>query len=135
VNYAHWSATLLRVGPDGSSSVEPLLTIDSESGKYAPVPIKIGSPDEKLYLSLYGTGMGEQDISVFVDATKYPVSFSGPQGTFPGLDQINLQVPTALASEAEADIVVSVRSRDGEIIESVPVKIVGSPAEERSAIK
>lgn len=118
------AATLLRVRSDGSRSVESLLAVDS-SGNSVPVPLKMGAPDEKLYLSFYGTGVRDQEISLFIDAKKYPVLFSGPQGSMPGFEQINVDVPAALQSKAEATILVSVKSRDGETLESAPVKILG----------
>lgn len=117
------AATLLRVLPGGSTSVEPLLTVDSD-GRYVPSPIRIGEAGEKLYLSLYGTGITDQEISVLIDGNESPILFSGQQSTFPGLDQINLEVPPEFASKEEAVIVVSGRSRDGAIMESVPVKIL-----------
>lgn len=127
------AATLLRVRPDGSYATEPLLDIDPESNGYRPVPVRFHDPAERLYLSLYGTGIGNRKISVFIDSDRVPVQYSGPQGGLPGLDQINVELTPALASEAEVTITVSGETEDGASLESVPVRLMVASHEPSAA--
>jgi uncharacterized protein (TIGR03437 family) len=50
----------------------------------------------QLYLTLYGTGFrNAKKISATVDGQSTQLLFAGPQGQFPGLDQINIVLPAA----------------------------------------
>jgi uncharacterized protein (TIGR03437 family) len=37
-----------------------------------------------------------------------PVLYVGPQGTYTGLDQVNVEIPTALAGKGEVNVVLVV---------------------------
>jgi uncharacterized protein (TIGR03437 family) len=52
------------------------------------------------HLSLYLTGLGVDPTrpSVFLDGQTLPVTYSGPAPGFTGLDQINVELPSALAT-------------------------------------
>jgi hypothetical protein len=53
-----------------------------------------------VYLSLYGTGFDSVPVAIhcyYSGSQILPVTYAGPQGQIPGLDQINLQLPAALA--------------------------------------
>jgi uncharacterized protein (TIGR03437 family) len=52
------------------------------------------------HLSLYLTGLGVDPNrpSVFLDGQTLPVTYSGPAPGFNGLDQINVELPSALAT-------------------------------------
>jgi uncharacterized protein (TIGR03437 family) len=102
------AATAVRVQADGSQTSIPLVTC-STPGKCAPVPIDL-SGSGTVYLSLYGTGFRNDARGGFCHASPgqvsfgpagtadfpIPVSYSGPQGTFPGLDQLNFALPKTL---------------------------------------
>ena len=117
------AATLLRVGSDGSRSEESLLSVDAE-GNYVPVAVDFGSAQDRLYLSLYGSGIGSSKVSVRVGSQDAPVLYSGPQGMLEGLDQINIELPRSLASRSGADITVSAKNDDGQTLQSAPVKVM-----------
>ena len=79
------------------------------------VPIPIDLSTGSVYLSLYGTGfslnldggpltLSENPIACMVNATPVAVTYVGAQPEFPGLDQINLQLPPSLAGSAQAQI-------------------------------
>lgn len=50
-------------------------------------------PGEIVMIFLTGLGNGKVDISV--NGASAEVLYAGPQGTYPGLDQINLRIPEA----------------------------------------
>ena len=75
-------------------AVPAIFSMDG-SGTGAAAAIRTGD-----YLSLYLTGLGVEPSSpsVFLDGRTLPVTYSGPAPTFNGLDQINVQLPSALAT-------------------------------------
>jgi uncharacterized protein (TIGR03437 family) len=47
-----------------------------------------------VYLTLYGTGLRRASaVGVTVAGFRVPVLYSGPQPQFPGLDQVNIELP------------------------------------------
>jgi uncharacterized protein (TIGR03437 family) len=118
------AATLLRVRSDGTRSDEPLVTADG-SGNVAAVPVDFGNSGDRLYLSVYGTGIGSSKVTVGVGSeSNVPVLYSGPQGSMQGLDQVNLELPLSLASRSDADLTVSAKNKDGKTLQSPPVKLL-----------
>lgn len=66
------------------------------------------SSDRPVYLSLYGTGIrGHSGLTVTVDGKNAPVQYAGAHPQYPGLDQINVQLPLSLRDAGEVDVVVS----------------------------
>ena len=64
------------------------------------VPIDLGPPSTSVYLELYGTGVrGRTDlsgVSVTLGGTVLQVSYAGAQGTYAGLDQVNVLLDRSL---------------------------------------
>jgi uncharacterized protein (TIGR03437 family) len=44
---------------------------------------------------------------IWTDVSQYPVQYFGAQGQYPGLDQINLQVPAGLAGAGVLNLAVT----------------------------
>ncbi|MCU1262825.1 MAG: hypothetical protein JWO80_5710, partial [Bryobacterales bacterium] len=68
-----------------------------------------GSTDTNV-LVLYATGIRNarlQDVTVQVDSVNASVLFSGPQGEFSGLDQMNVQLPSSLAGRGDVALQVN----------------------------
>ena len=70
------------------------------------------------FVALYVTGLGtahlasglqisDQQPTITVDGKSCPVTFAGPAPGYAGLDQINCQIPTAIAPTASAPVVVT----------------------------
>src|SRR5262249_10921671 len=61
----------------------------------------------QVFLILYGTGVrGRSDLknaSLTVGGVTAPLTFAGAQGEFPGLDQVDAQIPNNLAGKGEVD--------------------------------
>src|SRR5262249_20446469 len=68
---------------------------------------------DQVYLVLYGTGLRHAgSVSVSLNGTNLPVVFFGPQGEYPGLDQINVgPLPAGLAGTSLANLVVRADDR------------------------
>lgn len=73
-------------------SAVPAVFSHDASGTGTAAAIRTGN-----YVSLYLTGLGEGGATpvVLLNGSPAPVTFAGPAPGFPGLDQINLQLPGA----------------------------------------
>ena len=104
-------AQILRVGADGSQSVEPVTP---------GVPVAIGSGT--VYLVLYGTGIRNRSslaaVTVLIGSLSLPAAYAGAQPQFPGLDQVNVLLPTSLQGAGKVNVTLSV---DGQTSNSVPL--------------
>ena len=72
-----------------------------------------------VYLVLYGTGIGTSSVTATIGGVNATVAYSGSQGTYPGLDQINLLIPPSLAGKGRVNVVVTAADKP-----SNPVYIV-----------
>ncbi len=80
--------------------------LDSTGG-FTPTPISMGSGSDQVYLSLFGTGLEgatTSNTSVTVNGVAGTVTYLGPQGSVPGLDQINLLLPSSLAGAGSVNV-------------------------------
>jgi uncharacterized protein (TIGR03437 family) len=104
------AANVLRVSQNGDRTFESIYQANQNGGITA-IPIDLGAPTDSVYVSLYGTGIRNLSSLSAVSATinwefSAPVTYAGQQGTYAGLDQVNLQLPSALASLAPGTIVL-----------------------------
>jgi uncharacterized protein (TIGR03437 family) len=74
--------------------------------------------DAPVYLSFYGTGIGNGPAAVNFGSTTVDATYAGPQGQFPGLDQVNVGLPLALHGAGVVSVTVTVNG-----VTSNPVKI------------
>lgn len=86
------------------------------------VPIDL-SGNAQVFLVLFGTGIRGRSSLANVTATlggvNAPVLFAGPQTQFPGLDQVNVTLPSANL-HGEQDLILTV---DGKVANSVRVNV------------
>ena len=75
-------------------------------------PIDLGPAGEVVVVTLFGTGVRKNtDLSkakATIGGVDAPVLFAGAQGQFPGLDQINLQIPEGARGKGEVTITLTV---------------------------
>jgi uncharacterized protein (TIGR03437 family) len=98
----------IQVGP-GNVQTTVTTVISQPAGGYAPEPIDVSSGD--VYLILFGTGfdaVGAADVSVKIQGVDAPVTYAGPQGTFAGLDQVDVLLPMALADSGLVGVVPTI---------------------------
>ncbi len=104
LNTANLAASAaVRVSPDGTQTPEPVFTLAS-GGAVVANPIDLGSASDQIYLTLYGTGLqaaGTSGVKVTIAGTNAPVQYAGPQGSFAGLDQVNVLLPHSLAGAGD----------------------------------
>jgi uncharacterized protein (TIGR03437 family) len=84
----------------------------SGGGTCTTSPIDLGGPSDVTILILFGTGLqhpsGLSGVTATAGGQQFTVQYAGAQGTFPGMDQINLQVPRALAGAGPVTLTLSV---------------------------
>jgi uncharacterized protein (TIGR03437 family) len=73
-----------------------------------------------VMLALTGVRYASARPTVTLGGTVITPTFSGPQGTFAGLDQINFQIPASLAGRGEVDLIVTA---DGKTSNTVKLRV------------
>ncbi|MFN0085442.1 MAG: hypothetical protein ACKVX9_08645 [Blastocatellia bacterium] len=118
------AATALRLKGNGAQSYEPVALFDSAQNRFISMPIDIGQNTDQVFLVLFGSGFRNRSSLVGVVAqiggTAAEVLYAGPQGSFFGLDQLNIRVPRSLAGRGEVDVVILI---DGKVANNVRVNI------------
>src|ERR1035437_8266464 len=90
-------------------------------GSCVTVPFDVGTAATPVYLELYGTGIRGTKSSVTATIGGAAAAATwGVQSQYPGMDQVNLLVPTSLAGRGDVDVVIAV---DGMAANTVRVNI------------
>ena len=109
---------------NGVQSNEAIARWDATLNRFVAVPIDLSVPNDEVFLILFGTGLRNRSsraaVSVRIGTTAYPVDYAGAQGTYTGLDQINLFLPKSLGGSGEVDVSVTV---DGKVSNTVKIGI------------
>jgi uncharacterized protein (TIGR03437 family) len=78
------------------------------AGQIVARPIDLGPATDQVFLLLYGTGIRGRGTaptnSVTIAGLGQQVSYSGPQGEFVGLDQVNVRLNRNLAGRGLVEI-------------------------------
>lgn len=90
------AAYVIYVGPEGTQ------TVASDS---TPINVSSGA----VYLILYGTGIrgAGSSVTVTINELAALISYAGPQGVTPGLDQVNVLLPPQLAGSGTVNVVLT----------------------------
>jgi len=81
--------------------------------------IDLGPSTDQVYLSIVGSGLGTATTATAtIGNVAATVASAGPQGTYAGLDQYNILIPSALAGAGKVNIVVTAAGK-----QSNPVNI------------
>lgn len=118
------AAVVQRTRADGSQSFEPVARFDTTQNQFVAVPIDLGAATDRVFLVMFGSGFRYRSalsaVGVTLGGTAAPVSFAGAQGSFIGLDQVNIELPRSLAGRGELDAVLTV---DGQTANTVRVSV------------
>jgi uncharacterized protein (TIGR03437 family) len=93
---------------DGTNTFEPVYAASGSS--LVAAPVSLGSATDQAYLFLFGTGFDAvpaTSVSVTVGGDNAPVKFSGQQGQYAGLDQVNVLLPNSLAGSGSVAVVLT----------------------------
>jgi uncharacterized protein (TIGR03437 family) len=118
------AAIALRVKADGSQVVEAVLQLNQTTNKFESVPLSIGDASDQLFLLAFGTGFRSRsslaNVSATIGGTSAEVTYAGGQGTFVGLDQANIRIPSSLAGRGDVNVVLTV---DGKSTNAVVINV------------
>jgi uncharacterized protein (TIGR03437 family) len=99
------AAQVLTVDANNMQTFQSAANCPSGTCVLAPITLE---PNSQTYLILYGTGIRGRvslsDVSVTIGGVPATVLYAGPQGVYPGLDQVNVLVPQALAGSKQVDL-------------------------------
>lgn len=107
------AAVAVCVSSTGAQSIENVYQV--VNGAIQPSPLNLGACATTV-LELYATGMDSvsaSNVQVTIGGMAATVQYTGPQGSFSGLDQINVVIPQTLAGSGNVPVVVSVPARGG----------------------
>ncbi|HTZ70473.1 MAG TPA: FG-GAP-like repeat-containing protein, partial [Acetobacteraceae bacterium] len=82
----------------------------NQAGQFLALPIALPYPPGAEYLILFGTGIRgapKSQVSVTAGGVSLQLEYSGAQGQYPGLDQINVTVPYSLKGAGSTAINVT----------------------------
>ncbi len=106
--------TAIRVAADGSRSTPDVFRrasnpFDASGRRFVAAPIDLGPEEEKVFLSLFGTGLRRAErVAAAVGGEETPILFSGALDGFAGLDQVNIgPLPRSLTGAGEVDLIVT----------------------------
>jgi uncharacterized protein (TIGR03437 family) len=109
------AAYVVRVKPDGTQINEPVVRFDPATNKFIAVPIDLSPESEQVFLVMFGTGIRNRDsladVKAVIGGVDCPVEYAGAQGTFVGLDQINVRLLRSLAGRGEAEVDLKVHDQ------------------------
>jgi hypothetical protein len=95
--------------PDGSQTVVSPAVWDVATSQYVANPISLGEAGEQVYLVLFGSGLRHASkLTASANEVALPVAYFGAQAQFPGLDQVNLEVPASLAGAGLVNLTITV---------------------------
>jgi uncharacterized protein (TIGR03437 family) len=107
----------------GSQVQTPVAVFQCSASGCVATPIQLGA-NANVYLILYGTGIRNRssltNVTAYIGGTSVPVLYAGPQSSYAGLDQVNLELPQSLSGSGEVNIVLTV---DGQTANVVTVNI------------
>lgn len=105
------AAAVLRIKSNGAQSYEPVVRLDTATGKFVTVPIDLSNASDQVFLLLFGTGIRFRSalsgVTVSIGGIPQQVTFADKQGGQVGLDQINVRL-SGLAGRGEVDAFVTV---------------------------
>ncbi len=105
------AAQVVSVTPGGAQTYTNTATLNGQT--FVNAPIGLTPAGNTFYLLLYGTGIRfGAVITVTINGTTYTPAYAGAQGTYAGLDQINILLPASLAGTGTVSVTVTV---DGQV--------------------
>ena len=114
------AAYVLRIKPDGSQSTEPVAVYNQAQSRFVDKPIDFGPETDNIVLVIFATGVrgrtSVNNVKALLSGQELPVDFAGPQGSFVGLDQINIPIPRTFKGKGEVSMILRVDSRDSNTV-------------------
>ncbi len=118
------AATAVRFAANGSQTPVAVFQCDSSGKNCTTARMDLGAATDAVFVTFYGSGIRNRSalsaVQCSIGGVNVPVLFAGPQGTFVGLDQVNVQLPVALKGRGELDVLLTV---DGQSANTVTIGV------------
>ncbi len=101
--YGLAAAQVIRIKADGTQTYEPVVQLDADQN-LVPLQVDFGPVTDRLFLALYGTGIRGNAATVRVGGVDVVAAYAGPQGQYPGLDQVNAELPRSLVGSGVVNV-------------------------------
>ena len=112
-------ANVQYVNSDGTSTYGATVQCGTQC---TATPLTFAAPNQRVFLSFYGTGFRNptslNGVQVTANGAPLTVLFAGAQTAYPGLDQLNVELPRSLAGSGMVTIQVTV---DGQAANPVTI--------------
>ena len=108
------AALLTRITTDGASSFEAVAMYEKTSARFSPQPLAPAAAGERVFLSLFGSGFragSRSEAFVQIGDLSLPALYIGPQPEYPGLDQVDVELPASLAGSGAQSVQLIVERR------------------------
>jgi uncharacterized protein (TIGR03437 family) len=113
------AATAVQVASSSPQTQTPVPVFQCAPAGCVSTPIAV-SANAAVYLTLYGTGIRNRsslsNVSVIINGIVAPVLYAGPQPSFEGLDQVNVQLPVTLGGSGEVNLVLTVDGQTANVV-------------------
>jgi len=105
--------------PDGTATPATVSQCPPSS-PCVSVPMSLGAASQQLIVTLYGTGfrnLGSSDLAtVSIGGVAAQILYIGAQPQYPGLDQLNVVVPTSLKGAGEVPVVLTAGGQTANVV-------------------
>ncbi len=107
------AADVTRIRADGSRREERAFQFDSGQNRAVAIPIDLGPATDRVFLILYGTGLRARNTKATanIGGVAALVEYVGTQGSFVGLDQVNILLPRSLVGRGEVDVALNLQGQ------------------------
>jgi uncharacterized protein (TIGR03437 family) len=114
------AGVVLRIGADGVRTFEPVAQFDAAQNRFIAAPIDLSQANDEVYLVLFGTGFRNASAplaaTIKIGGMELPPAYAGSQGTFAGLDQINVQLPRELSGRGEVEAELKIDGQTANVV-------------------
>jgi uncharacterized protein (TIGR03437 family) len=129
-----YAGQVVHVHPDSTQTTTDAATWDPASKTYQANPISLAPATDQVFLQLYGTGLRHASgVAATVNGIRVPTVFAA-QSQYPGLDQVNLQLPPSLAGAGAVNIVLAVAGQPANMVTAMIQSVALRRLRRRSGI-
>lgn len=115
------AAMAVRVAADGKQTAVAVFTCGAEAGSCTPAAINRPAAGEQVILLLFGTGIRGRtsldQVRVQIGGFQAEVQYAGAQSEYPGLDQINVKLPSMTNVRGRQAVSLTVEGRVANTVE------------------
>ena len=117
------AAIAVRAAADGTQTNVPVFQC-STAGVCTTTPIDLGAATDTVVVVFFGTGLrkntGLENVHATIGGVDARMLFAGAQSQFPGLDQLNVQLPASLRGRGDVPVVFNI---DGQQTNTVTINV------------